>query len=298
MPRPASSVSDDPTHGRRRELRALKLLLAGLAVVTALISFALFSAASFLLLVLPFVVFVAACAAVLPLDGFDRRAAEDSALLLQQRRAQAERHAFQAAALDGESAVQMSAANLLQTQTAMAAAGAHGIRFACAHLSDGDFLHRFMAGELRAEDFRHGDHLRFAWLALERLPFDMAEESVAQNLRAFLRRISGSNAQFHATHTHGWIRVLAAMPERTFAAVLTAHAAELHSKGLLRYWSPDLLASDTARRAAVPTDAEALPEPDARRTRRYRQGRTSLPPAPYPPVIGRTNRLRGTSPTA
>ncbi len=293
-----ASRAPEAVQRRRRELRAVKLLLAGLAVVTALVSFALFSAASFTLLVLPFVVFVVCCAFVLPMDGFDRHAAESSANLLLQRRAEAERHAFVPPVSSAESAVQLSAANLSQTQTAMAAAEAHGIRFACAHLSDGDFLHRFTAGELRAEDFRHGDHLRFAWLALERLPFDMAEESVAQNLRTFLRRISGSNAQFHATHTHGWVRVLAAMHERTFAEVLAAHAVELRSTALTRYWSKELLASAAARSTAVPTDAQALPEPAARRTRRYRQGRTSLPPAPYAPTVATPKGTSAISPAA
>lgn len=275
---------------RRQEIRILKLLLAGLAVVTALASLALVSAAHFTLLVLPFVVFVGFCAAVLPMDGFDRRAVQSRAQLQQQRCSEAERHAFLHPAPVAKCAVEDSAANLLLTQAAMAAAKAHGIHFASAHLSDGDFLHRFIAGELRAEDFRHGDHLRFAWLALERLPFDMAEESVAQNLRAFLRRISGSNAQFHATYTHGWVRVLASMHERTFADVLAAHAAELHGNALCRYWSAELLGSPAARACAVPTDVEALPAPAARRTRRYRQGRTSLPPSTYAPVVARQKR--------
>ena len=136
-----ASRAPEAVQRRRRELRAVKLLLAGLAVVTALVSFALFSAASFTLLVLPFVVFVVVCCAfVLPMDGFDRHAAESSANLLLQRRAEAERHAFVPPVSSAESAVQLSAANLSQTQTAMAAAEAHGIRFACAHLSDGDFL--------------------------------------------------------------------------------------------------------------------------------------------------------------
>ncbi len=270
---------------RRRETRTLKLMLAGLALVTALVSLALFTSTSLVLLLLPFVVFVACCAVVLPMDGFDRRTAQSSVQLQQERRAQAERHAFPHLAPTSEVAIQAAAANLLLTQAAMSAAQAHGIHFASAHLSDGDFLHRFTAGELRAQDFRHGDHLRFAWLALERLPLDIAEESVAQSLRNFLRRISGSTAPFHATHTHGWVRVLAAMPERTFADVLATHAADLHSTALTRYWSADLLSSDAARKAAVPTDGQALPAPAARRTRRYRQGNTSLPPSPYAPVI-------------
>ena len=192
----ASSEKPESVSARRRhETRMLKLLLAVLAVVTAVASFTLVSTAHFTLLVLPFVVFVAFCAAV-SAHGWIRSTAPSKAAQICSSSAALRRSAIAfVPAASGESAVN-AAAHLLQTQAAMAAAEAHGIRFACAHLSDGDFLHRFTAGELRAEDFRHGDHLRFAWLALERLPFDMAEESVAQNLRAFLRRISGSNAQF------------------------------------------------------------------------------------------------------
>ena len=80
------------------------------------------------------------------------------------------------------------------------------------------------------------------------------------------------------------------MPERSFAEVLAAHPADLHSTALTRYWSPELLSSDTARSSAVPTDLGSLPAPDGRRTRRYRKGKSALPPGPYATVPLKTPR--------
>ncbi len=270
---------------RLRETRVLKLLVAGLAVITALVSLPLYTVAGFALLLAPFVLFVASCALVLPLDGHDRRTAQAAAQVQRDRRTEAQRHAI--APMPMTPAPARSDAELHgETRAAMEAAGAHGIHFGSAHLSDGDFLQSFAAGELRADQFRHGDHLRYAWLTLESMPFDMVEESVAQGLRNFLRRITGSHAQFHATHTHGWVRVLASLPQRTFADVLTNHADALHSTALTRFWSGDTLSSDTARLAVPPTDVSPLPPPTARRTRRYRQG-SALPAAPYAPLAPR-----------
>lgn len=275
MPSPGNSARANTVERRRRETRTLKLMLVALAFITASVSVVLFTTTSLALLLLPFLVFVAGCAAVLPMDGFSRHVARESAVLQQQRRADAERHGIRPVVRANAPAQAYEE----QWRQAMTAAQAYGIHFASAHLSDGDFLHRFTAGELRADGFRHGDHLRFAWLTLERLPFDLAEESIAQSLRTFLRRISGSNAQFHATHTHGWVRVLAAMPERSFANVLSVHASELQSNGLTQFWSADLLSSPAARAAVVGTDVASLPAPHPRRSRRYRAGNSSLPQA-------------------
>ena len=282
---------------RERETRWLKVLLGALAITTAGLGLLLYPTLDFGTLLLPFAVFAVVCGLVLPLDGHDRQVREAAARVEAERRKAAARHAMDEArrSTAGEArtsgfhraAAEAEAEAFARTQRAMEGASAHGIHFASGHLQDEEFYRSFVAGELRAEDFRHGDHLRFAWLTLERLPLAMVEESVAGALRTFLRRISGSTAAFHATHTHGWVAVLASFPERSFAEALSAHTAALEGGALLRYWSAAVLGSDAARGAVAVPDVAALPLPAGRRVRRYRQGHTSLPAAPYAPVVRR-----------
>ncbi len=286
----------DPAR-RRRETRRLKVLIGTLALTTAGLGLLLYPTLGFVTLLAPFVVLVLSCALVLPLDGYDLDQRQTAMKLQAARQRDAARHSMAALATPSvagharasglhRAAQEAEAETFAHTCRAIAAAEqAHGIHFASAHLPDEEFYRSFTAGELRAQDFRHGDHLRFAWLVLERLPLGMAEESIAQALRQFLRRISASNAQFHATHTHGWFAVLASLPQRTFAEALAAHAHDLRSDGLTRFWSQAVLDSPAARATAPPPDVRPLPLPDARRTRRYRAGNTSLPPAPHAPVL-------------
>ncbi len=287
----------DPVR-RNKETRKLKGLIGMLALTTAALGLLLYPVLGFATLLAPFVLFVFSCGLVLPLDGHDLHRGKTVAQVQAERRKKAELHAMplptsvtEHARTNGSSDTARKAATeaLLCQQQAMRDAETQGIHFGSAHLADDEFLRAFSAGELRAQGFRHGDHLRFAWLTLERLPLGMAEESIAQALRGFLRRISGSTAPFHATHTHGWFAVLASLPQRTFAEALAQNTAALQSSALTRYWSQPLLDSPEARAAAPPPDVAALPLPIARRTRRYRQGNTSLPPAPYAPVLHRAN---------
>ncbi len=278
------------TARRGKETRRLKLLIAALAVATALLGVLLYPTLGFATLLAPFVFFVLCCALVLSLDGYDLHRHRTATRLQADRRREAQRHAmpppgntrttgFHAAAHEA------AAESFARTQRAMTDAEAHGIPFGSVALPDEEFLRRFNAGELCAQEFRHGDHLRFTWMILERLPLGMAEESIAQALRGFLRRINGSSAQFHATRTHGWLAVLASLPQRTFAEALAANTAALHCGALTRYWSQALLDSPAARAAAPPPDLQPLPAPATPRTRRYRPGNTSLPPAPHAPVM-------------
>jgi hypothetical protein len=47
---------------------------------------------------------------------------------------------------------------------------------ASAPMGDEEFLRAFRSCELPASSFRHGDHLRLAWLQLHRAPADEALE--------------------------------------------------------------------------------------------------------------------------
>jgi CDP-diacylglycerol--glycerol-3-phosphate 3-phosphatidyltransferase len=138
-------------------------------------------------------------------------------------------------------------------------------RFGCAEMSDGEFLRGFQNGDIPVSQFHHGDHLRVAWLLLERLPFDDALESIRIGLRAFATR-AGSASHFHETMTRGWMLLLAAQGEGTLEACLADYPEgenPLHS-----FWSAELLQSERARTGWVPPDLAPLPPVSTRWTAR------------------------------
>ncbi len=250
----------------RRERRVLAVVLAGLLATTALVSPLAFGNLSFLLLLVsPFVLALILCVLVAPLSvsAADARAGRNQATALRTaRHAAAAQHAILTPRRD--TLPQDDPAALA---AAITAAATHGIHFGCMHLSDGDFLQAFHAGEIRAADFRHGDHLRYTVLMLQRVPAGLVHETIAKHLRAFLRQACGSEALFHATRTHAWVTLLRAhlhtAPRSSFAHLMQHHAADLHGDALSRFYSPGLLQSEEARRRPVAPDGDPLPVPQA-----------------------------------
>lgn len=141
-------------------------------------------------------------------------------------------------------------------------------------MSDGDFLRAFQDRSIPVKQFHHGDHLRLAWLLLERLPFEDALDSVRRGLQNFAVR-AGNAAHYHETVTRGWMLLLAAQEERTFEACLASYPAgenPMHS-----FWSAEVLKSEAARVGWVPPDLAPLPPVNPRWTQRMasRQKRTA-----------------------
>lgn len=250
----------------RRERRALTAVLAMLLVTTALVSSLAFgNLPLFLLVVSPLALALVLTVLIAPLSVSTSSAREDlhrAAALHITRQVAAAKHAIRTPARN--TLPQDEPAALAD---AVAAVATHGIHFGCTHLSDEDFLQAFHACEIRAADFRHGDHLRYTVLMLQRVPDGLVEETIAKNLRTFLRQVCGSEALFHATRTHAWVTVLRALPNtvpRTrFSHVLRQHAADLQGQALSRFYSDDLLGSEEARRHALRPDRDPLPVPHA-----------------------------------
>ena len=246
----------------RRERRALAAVLIGLLITTAWISPLAFSDLPMLLLFcVPFALALLLVVLLAPLSvsAEDVRDAQHRAHALQTaRQAAAAQHAIRTHRVDtlpqDEPAV---------LAAAVAAAKAHGIHFGSAHLRDEDFLQAFHACEIRAAEFRHGDHLRYTVLMLQRVPHGLVGETIARNLRTFLRTVCGSEALFHATRTHAWVTVLRALPHASFAHLLQQHAIALHGNALSRFYSTNLLNSDAARQRTVSPDLHPLPAPQA-----------------------------------
>ena len=137
---------------------------------------------------------------------------------------------------------------------------------ATAHLSDAAFLAAVSSCALPLEQFRHGDHLRLAWLELHSRPYPDALEAVRAKIQRFAAR-HGKAHIFHETITTAWVALLATHEEPTFAEFVRANDERLNAALLHRFWSPEALASDAARAAWLAPDRNPLPTVALRRDR-------------------------------
>ena len=127
-------------------------------------------------------------------------------------------------------------------------------------LDDEEFLRAFHCCELPVTSFRHGDHLRLAWLHLHRESMDDALESVRVGLQRFAVH-HGAAHNYHETVTSAWVRLLSTHGEPDFAQFIERNAYRLNLALLHRFWTPSALNSEAARREWLAPDREALPAP-------------------------------------
>jgi len=132
------------------------------------------------------------------------------------------------------------------------------ITVASSHLTDEEFLAGFERCELPLSAFRHGDHLRFAWLCVHRASLDDALERVRKGIRQFAAHY-GVAYIFHETITAAWVKLLATHGERSFEEFITTNEYRLNLELLHRFWTPQVLQSEAARRGWVNPDKAPLP---------------------------------------
>lgn len=140
------------------------------------------------------------------------------------------------------------------------------LTIAAAHLSDADFLSALSSCTLPLEQFRHGDHLRLAWLELHAQPYFGALKAVRAKIQAFAAH-HGKAQIYHETITTAWVALLATHDEPTFAEFVRANAERLNAALLHRFWSPESLSSDAARSGWLAPDRTPLPPIAPRRYR-------------------------------
>jgi CDP-diacylglycerol--glycerol-3-phosphate 3-phosphatidyltransferase len=129
---------------------------------------------------------------------------------------------------------------------------------ASAEIGDEEFLASFHSCELPASSFRHGDHLRLAWLLLHRNPFEEAHTLVREGIRRYAAHL-GVPHLYHETITIAWVKLLATHREASFAEFIAANEHRLNLDLLHRFWSPGVLDSAAARSGWVPPDKAVLP---------------------------------------
>ena len=123
--------------------------------------------------------------------------------------------------------------------------------------AEGD-LERFVRGEADAANFPHREHVRMAFEMLRRHDFAEAAWLYSRALRLMTARV-GKPEAFNQTTTIAFLSLIAERMERggepDFAAFVRAHPEMLDKRALSRWYRPDQLATEIARRTFV------LPEP-------------------------------------
>ena len=131
-----------------------------------------------------------------------------------------------------------------------------------AALDDTAFMEAFRAGTLGDGAFHHRDHVRMAWLYLERWPLAEAAGRFTADLQHFAVAKGVPNL-YHATITWAYLLLVHerrdVTPAGTWEAFADAHPDLLGWKPsvLDRYYTADTLWSDRARRVFVMPDRVA-----------------------------------------
>jgi hypothetical protein len=126
--------------------------------------------------------------------------------------------------------------------------------------SDFEFLAEFHACTLPPSCFRHADHLRLAWLHVHQHSLEIAVNHVCDGIQAYAKHL-GKPELYHETITVAWVRLIASHAETTFDEFLRLNEHRLNGELLHRFWSPERLQSETARKEWLAPDRMALPVP-------------------------------------
>lgn len=127
-------------------------------------------------------------------------------------------------------------------------------------LSDDDLVSGFEACTLT--DFPHASHVRLTLIYLARHGVDETRRRMADGLLLFAT-MKGHPEKFHVTLTRAWLELIESArqqhPEaRDPEALVAACPGLLDKDALLRFYSPERLASDAARASWVAPDRAAI----------------------------------------
>ena len=123
-------------------------------------------------------------------------------------------------------------------------------------MTDDEFFTRLGDCSLAPSEFNHLGHLRLAWICLRRFELDQAVGAACAMIEAYAAS-QGAPGKFHRTLSEALLRLL--WPSRQLAWPQFVEAGAALAAGMARHYSPQLLASDRARRHFVRPDLAPLP---------------------------------------
>jgi hypothetical protein len=131
-----------------------------------------------------------------------------------------------------------------------------------APLSDHAVLLAFEACRLDPAKFHHDDHIRLAWLCVQRYGAGEAETKLLAGLRQFAQ-LAGVPQKFMCTTTIAWTRLVATAQAASRTAInfsewIQSHPELLDRNLLANYYSPGRLETEEARSGWVAPDIAPL----------------------------------------
>lgn len=131
-------------------------------------------------------------------------------------------------------------------------------------VEEGAFVESFELYQYPNERFKHADHVRLAWIYIRRYGLDVAEQRIAQSIRAFAGSL-GHAEKYHETMTVAWLRLVyaayCATPEvEDFGEFLSLHRWLADKRRLNEFYSERVLESAEARHTFVDPDLRELAE--------------------------------------
>jgi len=128
-------------------------------------------------------------------------------------------------------------------------------------MDDNEFLRAFLAGWPKDERFGHYEHLRIAWLVIDRHGRETAADIVGQRLER-MAIAKGLAPLYNETLTRFWIRFIGHVREATGATTIDEaieRVPMLLDKNLpLRHWSRTAMFGPDARVSWVEPDLVPL----------------------------------------
>ena len=129
-------------------------------------------------------------------------------------------------------------------------------------MDDDEFLRTFLRGWPTGERFGHYEHLRVAWLVIERDGPEVAAEVVGERLRA-MAVAQGMAPLYNETMTRFWIRIIAHVRDAFSSPTIDEairQAPYLLDKSLpQRHWSRRVMFGPASRTQWVEPDLAPLP---------------------------------------
>jgi hypothetical protein len=130
-------------------------------------------------------------------------------------------------------------------------------------MTDDELVDAFESCELPGESFRHQEHLRVAWVYLQRMPPELAAQAMERGVRQYAAH-HGATQKYHHTITLVWMKLVAAAkaahPSEDFEGLLRVHPALLDKLTPGRYYSAERLQSPAARTDWLEPDLRPLPQ--------------------------------------